>query len=105
MEDKINYDAASRPRLEVDPKQVETWELMVMESPKISDWLLIFPRYLSDGNGLVSPSLPSAPIDELTPAQLKEIKESKAYGILKRIKLPELKAAAQSFAAQAVSGF
>lgn len=95
----------NRYRLEVDPKQVEAWELTVMESPKVSDWMLVFARYLANGSGLVSPALPATPLDELTPKERAEIVESKAYKALKRFKLAELKDAAQSFAQQAVSGF
>lgn len=95
----------NRYRLEVDPKQVEAWELTIMESPKVSDWMLVFARYLANGSGLVSPALPVTPLDEMTQAERAEIMTSPAYKALKHFKLPQLKDAAQSFAQQAVSGF
>lgn len=104
MEEKPTY-IDNRYRLEVDPKQVEAWELTVMESPKVSDWMLVFPRYLANGSGLVSPGLPVTPLDELTEKERQEIMSSKAYKALKHFKVPQLRDAAQSFAEQAVSGF
>ena len=104
MEEKQTY-IDNRYRLEVDPKQVEAWELIVMESPRITDWMMVFARYLVNGSGLVSPGLPATPLDELTREERAEIVESKAYKALKHFKLPQLKDAAQSFAQQAVSGF
>lgn len=91
----------NRLQLNVDGRFVETWELIAMEGMKISDWLMIFPRYLARGDRLVSPGLPDKPLDELTPSEIAEIRESEAYKMLKRFKLPNLKAAAESFAKQA----
>lgn len=95
----------NRLRLEVDPRQVEAWELVVMESPRITDWMMVFSRYLVNGRGHISPNLPKTPLDELTEAERERILSSEAYRALKRFSLPDLKAAAQSFAQQAVSGF
>ena len=95
----------NRLHLEVDPKQVETWELLVAESAKIGDWLLMFSRYVANGRGILCPDLPTDPIDELTPEQIATIKNSEAYKALKRFKTAQLKAAAESFAEQAVGGF
>ena len=95
----------NRLRLEVDGRQVEAWELTVMESQRISECMLVFARYMVDARGPVSPNLPREPLDELTPEQRQAIMNSKAYKALKRFKLPELNKAAQSFLAQAVAGF
>lgn len=93
----------NRLQLLVDGRQVETWELMVMESRVVSDWILIFARYLARGDRLVSPDLPREPIDELTRADKARILNSDAYKMLKRMSLPNLKRAAESFLAEAAS--
>lgn len=95
----------NRYRLEVDEKNVESWELGCVQSGMVNDWLLLFPRYLVNGNGLVSPGLPTTPIDELTPKELKQIKKSKAYKIVKRFKTPVLKDAAEAFSDRATASF
>jgi hypothetical protein len=95
----------NRIQIFVDPKRVETWELMVLETSKINDALLVFARYLTRGEQLISPNLPGDPIDELTPEQLQQIKNSEAFKILKRFPIPELQGAIKSFVAQATAGF
>lgn len=94
-----------RLHLEVDPKQVETWELVALESNQVSKWILIFPRYLSNGRGLVSPGLPNTPIDRLTKEEKQQITSSEAYKALERLKTPDLRAAANSFMEQLAAGF
>ena len=89
----------------VDPKKVQTWELMVLEQGRITDWMLVFARYLSQGDKLISPDLPDMPIDELTPSQIEGIKSSQAYKALKRLTIPTLKTAATSFQEQLSAGF
>jgi len=91
----------SRLQLLVDGRHVETWELVVMESMKLTDWIIVFARYLARGEKFVSPNLPNTPIDELTRAELAQIKNSDAYKLLKHMKMPALKAASQSFITQA----
>lgn len=91
----------NRLNLRVDGRQVETWELMVMESLRVSDWLMVFPRYLARGERIISPNLPNKPLDELNDSEIAQIKESEAYRAMKRFKIPQLRAAAQSFAEQA----
>lgn len=95
----------NRLRLEVDGRQVEAWELTVMESQRITECMLVFARYMVTDRGPVSPDLPREPLDELTAEQRQAIMNSKAYKALKRFKLPDLNKAAQSFLAQAVAGF
>jgi hypothetical protein len=95
----------NRIRLEVDGRQVEAWELTVMESQKISECMLVFARYMVNASGKLSPDLPNAPLDELTAEQRQQIKNSAAYKALKRFKLPDLNKAARSFLEQAVAGF
>jgi hypothetical protein len=95
----------NRIRLEVDGRQVEAWELTVMESQKIRDCMLVFARYMVDSGGNLSPNLPNVPLDELTTEQRQQIMNSKAYKALKRFKLPDLNKAARSFLEQAVAGF
>ena len=93
----------NRLHLVVDGRFVETWELMVMESMKISDWLMVFSRYLCKGDRLISSNLPNKPLDELSKAELSQIRNSDAYKALQRMKMPSLKEAAESFAKQAAS--
>lgn len=95
----------NRYHLEVDPKQVETWELGVLESARVLDWLLVFSRYLANGSGLVSPGLPTTPLDELTDKERQEIMSSKAYKALKHFKMAALKSAVESFQEQITAGF
>jgi hypothetical protein len=47
----------NRVKLIVDEKKVETWELMVLESGRITDWLLVFSRYLCRGETPISPEI------------------------------------------------
>lgn len=95
----------NRLHLEVDPKQVEAWELSVLESSRVTDWLMIFPRYLANGRGLVSPGLPDKPLSELTIAEKHQIQHSDAYKALQHYKMPALKAAIVSFQEQLSAGF
>lgn len=95
----------NRFRLVVDSKQIETWEVMVMEDGNLTKAMMVFARYLHRGDSLVSPELPSDPIDELPKAEIARIKESDAYKALKRFKMPQLLAAAKSFSNQANAGF
>lgn len=95
----------NRPRLVVDAKKVETWEIMVMESGKISDCLLVFARYLCRGERPISPEIPPSPIDELSRAEISQIQNSEAFKHLKRLKLKELQGAVSSFLTQANAGF
>jgi hypothetical protein len=83
----------NRYKLEIDPKKMELWEIEVMQSAQIGNGMLIFCRYLSNGNGLISPNLPSEPIDELPRAELARIKNSEAYKIIRRWTGPQLEAA------------
>ena len=92
-------------RIKVEAKQVETWEIMVMEEGNITKAMMVFSRYLSRGDQLVSPGLPSDPVDELNKADIAMIKNSDAYKALKRFKLPQLKAAIQAFVEGASAGF
>lgn len=94
-----------RIRLEVDPKRVETWELMALESGKITDWCLIFARYAATDRGLVSPDLPNTPIDELTADEKKQIMDSRAYKAMKRFTIDQLKKAVAAFQEQLAAGF
>ena len=97
----------NRIHLDVDPKKLQTWEIMIFEedSPKINDLLMVFSRYAANGDGLVSANLPNDPLDELTQEQVKEIKSSTAYKALRRFTLPALRQAARSFAEQAGEAF
>ncbi len=95
----------NRPTLLVDPKQIETWELMVLESGKITACMLIFARYLCRNGQPVSPGLPTDPIDELPKGELARIKDSEAHKLLKRMKIGDLQAAIRSFMEQAEAGF
>lgn len=95
----------NRVQLVCDPKQLETWEIMVMETGKVNDAMLIFAKYLYRGETAVSQNLPNDPIDELSKEQIQQIKDSKAFKMLKRFKLPQLQAAIRSFVAQSNAGF
>lgn len=95
----------NRLRIEVDPKQIETWELMAMETGRLEDTMLVFTRYLYRGERQVSPDLPNDPIDELPKAERARLKDSAAYKELKRLKLGDLQAACRSFLDQANAGF
>ena len=92
--------------LKVDGKEVQTWELLQFEGDiKIGNVLLIFARYLADDDGkLISPGLPSSPIDELSGEDLAKIRNSEAYRALKRFPVADLMTAAKSFAEQAAAG-
>jgi hypothetical protein len=96
----------NRIRLEVDPKKVETWEVMVFEDTNAttSELLMIFARYAVNANGPLSPDLPDVPLDELTKEQRREIMKSDAFRALRRFPLPSLRAAALSFVEQAREG-
>ena len=91
----------NRLQILVDGKMVETWELMVMEGGKVAEWLMVFARYLARGDRLVSPGLPSEPLDELSRGERAQIMNSQAYKLLKRFKLASLRMAAESFMTQA----
>lgn len=97
--------ADMRIRLEVDPKRVETWELMALEGGKITDWCLVFARYAATDRGLVSPGLPNTPIDELTADERKQIVNSQAYKAMKRFTIDQLKKAVAAFQEQLAAGF
>lgn len=88
-----------------DPKQVTTWEVAVLQNGKMSEFMLLFARYLCRGKNLVSPNLPNKSLDDLTKEETEMIKESEAYNIVKNFNLPELKGAATSFDKQALAGF
>lgn len=96
----------NRLQLRVDPDQIEIWELMLFEDQtvKITDLAMVFSRYLSNGNGPVSPGLPAGPIDELSDEQRAEIKAGAAFKALKRFSREALIQAARSFAEQATAG-
>lgn len=95
----------NRVQIDVDARQVETWEIMVMEEGNITKAMMVFARYLARGGRKVSPDLPSAPVDELNKADIALIKNSEAYRQLKRMKLPELRGAIESFVEGASAGF
>ena len=80
----------NRYRLEIDVKKLELWEVAIFESEKISDIMLLLARYLANGNGPISPDLPSEPIDELPRAELAKMKNSKAYKIVRRFNQEQL---------------
>ena len=94
-----------RLQLVVDGRQVETWEITALQSHMVEQWQLIFARYLCRGEVPVSPGLPNTPLDEATAEELETIKKSEAYRLVKRFKMPSLKAAVQSFTDQATAGF
>jgi len=94
-----------RAQLEIDPKQIEVWELMVLETQVLTDWIMIFSRYLTRGGKLVSPGLPDDPLDELKKADLARIRNSQAFKELKRYKTPELRRVTASIVEQMSAGF
>ena len=91
------------PYLKVDSGKIEVWEVLAFEAdpPRVTDLLLVFAKYVAINSELVSPELPSIPLDELTDEQLKQIKTSEGYRQLKHFSLPSLFEAAKSFANQA----
>jgi len=95
----------NRPHLKIDPKQVESWEIAVIESPKVTDWLMLFARYLENGSGLVSPDLPDKPLNKLTLAERAVITNSAAYDIVQQFKIPALKNAIKTIQEQISAGF
>ncbi len=95
----------NRPKIEVDPKQIETWELMVMEEGKITGFIMVFARYLVRNGQPVSPEIPHKPHDEMTRAERAQVENSEAYRYLKRMGIAQLRAAAESFMEQAAAGF
>ena len=105
QETAVRQYVDNRMKIEVDSKQVETWEIMAMEEGNITKAMMIFARYLCRGDKPISPGLPSDPVDELNKADTAMIKNSDAYKLLKRFKLPELKAAIEAFVEGASAGF
>ena len=82
----------NRPHLVLDVKKFEMWELELIEGTT-TQGLLVLCRYLHNGSGLISPDLPSDPVDELPRAELARLKNSKAYKTLRRFKADELEKA------------
>jgi hypothetical protein len=77
----------------------------VLESGKITDWLLVFARYLCRGETPISPEIPNKPLDELSKAELAQIHNSQAYKLMKRFPIPQLRQAAEAFQKQLEAGF
>jgi len=95
----------NRVRLVVDGRQVDSWELAVLESAKISEWLMLFCFYLENASGKISPELVKKPLDELTAKEIETIKASRAYKTIKHFKLAQLKSIVESFSTQATADF
>jgi len=99
----------NRVRIEVDPERVEAWELMAVESSKLTDIMLVLCRYLANGHGLVGCDWPTddenrdIPLNSLSRAELSQIQHSKAFGLIQRFKPNDIKNAAQEFAQGALA--
>lgn len=93
----------NRLHIEADPVKIQTWELIIFEDDDATtiDIIMILARYLANADGLVSPDLPSDPVDELTKEQRMEIKNSKAYKAIKRFHPSVLKQTAREFGSKA----
>jgi hypothetical protein len=98
----------NRYRLVIDAKQLESWELAAIEAGVVGDWLIIFSRYLENGSGPVSPELSQIekkPVRKLTAVELDTYRNSKAFDIVERQTLTQLKAMAGQFGDALSAGF
>lgn len=93
----------NRAKLDVDPKQIEVWEIETVQETEIKAWLFLFAHYLSDGNGRVSPEINKMPMDEMSNKDKAITRHSEAYKLIRRYSMEELKGAAESFATQAMA--
>lgn len=95
--------ADNRLRLDVDPKKVRAWEVAVLQTGELNDCMMIFARYLVQGDRPVSPNLPAKPLRKLTGGERSQIRNSRAYELLEEFDLHTLQQASKSFTAQAQS--
>lgn len=105
--DNRNYED-TRVRLYMNENQirnVQTWQMMALESGKITSFLVVLAPYLCRGETPISPDMPGVPIDELTANEMEEIAGSEAYKMMKRFSLNQLKAAVGMFIETASAGF
>lgn len=89
--------------IEVDHGVLETWEVFMLEDTDSTmvDLGMVLAKYLANGSGLISPGLPTEPIDELDKEDRLEIKQSKAFKELRRFSLAKLRDTATAFATEA----
>lgn len=95
----------NRYHVVVDAKQVEAWEIEILESGFMTHNMILLARYLHKGDRPVSPGLPHKPLDEMTEEEMSSTKTSEAYKVLRRMHISKIKTASQSFMDQASAGF
>ena len=98
----------NRLQIVVDEKQVESFELAIIDSGVITDWQILLSRYLCNGNGPISPELQKIekkPLRFLTSDEKATYINSEAFAIVERQKMPQLMALVKAFGAGATAGF
>ena len=98
----------NRLQIIVDEKQVESFELAIIDSGVITDWQILLSRYLCNGNGPISPELQQIekkPLRFLTAKEKETYINSEAFAIVERQKMPQLMALVKAFGAGATAGF
>lgn len=94
----------ARVQLVIDQKKIEMWEVMAIETERVTDMMMVFARYLCRGDQPISPEIPYKPFDEMTKAELAQLKNSEAFKLLRRFNGEQLQAAAAKLKA-ASAGF
>ena len=97
---RITNRVIVKPNIE----NVSAWEMEIFENEtaKLTDIMMVLAKHTVNGNGkLLSPELMEEPlcqaIEDLTPEQVKEFKQTTAYKAIKIFKLPALQAASKDF--------
>lgn len=98
----------NRLQIVVDEKQVESFELAIVDSGVITDWQILLSRYLCNGNGPISPELQrieKKPLRFLTTDEKETYINSESFAIVERQKMPQLMALVKAFGDGATAGF
>ena len=88
----------NRLHIECDPEQLQTWELMALETNSIHDMCLVLCRYVANGSGAIDKDLPERKaLRKLTKDEKNQLMDGQGYEWLENMPVNQIQNVVKAF--------
>jgi hypothetical protein len=88
----------NRLHIECDPEELQTWELMALETNSIQDMCLVLCRYVANGNGPIDKDLPERKaLRKLTKGEKDQLMDGQGYEWLENMPVNQIQNVVKTF--------
>jgi hypothetical protein len=88
----------NRLHIECNPEELQTWELMALETNSIQDMCLVLCRYVANGNGPIDKDLPERKaLRKLTKGEKNQLMDGQGYEWLENMPVNQIQSVVKAF--------